>query len=93
MTSITPYGSRNQPGVPFALPQGLTFGFADAEGEAYLLDFDAAAASYGPTPVGGTVSFVGGVNGGKSGGERYNGTGYVLAYVGNGCELCESGEW
>ncbi|MCJ1381683.1 hypothetical protein MMC17_004794 [Xylographa soralifera] len=93
MTRITPFGSRNQSDVPFALPQGLNLGFADTMGDAYLLVFNATAASYGPTPVGGTVSFVGGVSGGKYGGEQYNGTGYVLAYVGNGCELCGSVDW
>ena len=87
LTSITPYGLRNQSDVPFALPQGLNIGFTDAKGDAYLLVFDAAAAIYGPTPVGSTVSFVGGVSGGEYGGKRYNGTGYVLAYVGNGSEL------
>ncbi|MCJ1389934.1 hypothetical protein MMC18_002792 [Xylographa bjoerkii] len=92
MTSIAPYGSRNQSGVPFALPQGLKLEFADAKGDAYLLIFESETAIYGPTPVGSTVNFVGSVSGGKYGGEQYDGTGYVLAFVGTGCELCESVE-
>jgi len=86
-TSITPYGVRSQSGVPFALPQGLNIGFADKKANAYLLIFNSTAASYGPTPVGGTVSFVGEVRGGEYGGEQYSGTGYVLAFVGIGYDL------
>ncbi|MCJ1398644.1 hypothetical protein MMC11_001844 [Xylographa trunciseda] len=83
-TSITPYGVRNQSGVPFALPQGLNVGFTDEKGDAYLVVFNSTAASYGPTPVGSTLSFVGEVIGGEYGGKKYKGTGYVLAYVGIG---------
>ncbi|MCJ1293150.1 hypothetical protein MMC34_004703 [Xylographa carneopallida] len=87
ITTITPYGSRNQSGVPFALPQGLTLGFEDVDGGAYLLVFDAAAADYGPSPVGSTISIVGAVSGGEYGGEPFDGTGYVLAFVGIGYDL------
>ena len=90
MTSITPYGSRNQSGVPFLMPEGLDLGFIDDKGVVYDFILNFTTSDYGSTPVGSLTSITGSVGGGANSKEQYTGTGYTLAYVGIGCESLET---
>jgi len=84
ITTITPTGTRDVPGLPFPAPQGLKFDFTDKHGEKYVFEFNSTSEAASVLPVGATVSVLGTVKGGCVGGRQYTGSAEVLYFVAPG---------
>ena len=94
ITLITPTGTRDVPGLPFPVPQGLEIDFTGKNGEKYNFKYDTAGEQASTLPIGSYINGLGTVTGGCVGGKQYTGNAEVQYFVTPGSEsfyvFCQS---
>ena len=90
ITTITPTGTRDVPGLSFPTPQGLDIDFTDKRGERYHFHFNSTSIRGFPLPIGTIVNGEGTVTGGCSGGKQYTGTAQIQYFATPGSKCLHS---
>ena len=81
ITTITPTGTRDIPGLQFPTPQGLDIDFTDKRGEKFHFHINSTTIRGSTLPIGSYANGEGTVTGGCIGGKQYTGNAQIQYFA------------